>query len=392
MTVPESFYFFLSYAAVPPVTRLPAGDAEPAPRDPLIDTFFADLRGGVQRLARSGTRRIGVYDRSLSPTTDWRGIVRALGQAEVLVPLYSPRYVASAWATEEHYSFEKRLEAAHADPSRHIQPVLWMPFPAGVDPAEDGLQSVDEDVPQYKELGLGALCDAGRFDRAPDPEFREAYEEIVERVARRIVNAAELTPIGPSALPGEPLDTRVTPVEADLLIAVYQSPGPTLAGWTPFPGARDAPLAGQALGVARRMDVVAAVAGLREAARLWRRKPAVLLVDLWLLDDDERTAEVARTLRGLPSWVVPLLIAEGNDHGHATRVAELRERALAMLGDEADPATSVADSAERFQQIMPVLVSQARSRYLHELPSTFPSRPRLGMAEPRRMPATGEDR
>jgi FxsC-like protein len=388
MDLPGSFYFFLSYADVPPVPRLPVGGEQPAPRDLLVDTFFADLLGSVQRLARSGVHKIGVYDQSISPGTGWQDTLRALGQAEVFVPLYSPRYVASAWATEEHYSFEKRLEAAHADSSRHIQPVLWMPFPAGVDPAAYGLQSLDQDVQPYKELGLGALCDAGRLDQTPDPVFRKAYEKIVNRVARRIVDAAEQAPIGPSEPPREPRDATVTPATADFLIVPYQAPGSTPDGWAPYAAARHVPIAGQALGVAQRMDVVAAIATPQEAARMWRRKPAVLLLDVWLLDDEERAGEVAEILRGLPTWVLPLLIVDGDDRAHATRVGELRERALDMLGGSAD----VANSAEGFQKIMPVLVSQARSRYLHELPSTFPSRPRLGMAEPRRMPARGEDR
>ena len=393
MTVPGGVYFFMSYAEVPPVTRLPATGEEPAPGDPLVDIFFADLLGSVQRLSRSASRRVGLYDRSIADGAGWPDVLRALGQAEVLVPLYSPRYVASAWATEEHYSFRRRLEAAHADPGQHIQPVLWMPFPDGVDPAAYGLQHLDEDIPpQYKGLGLGALCDAGRLDRAPAPEFRRAYESIVEHVARRIVNVAEQTPIGPSALPGEPLEADVSPAAADFLIAVHQSPGPATGDWAPFGGSRPAPIAGQALRVARRMDVVAAVASLREAARLWRRKPAILLIDVWLLDDGTRAAEVAEVLRRLPNWVVPVLIADGGDRAHATRVADLRQRALDMLGSAADPALSVADGAERFQKIMPVLVSRARSRYLHELPSISPSRPRLGMARPRRMPARGEDR
>src|SRR6185312_1451385 len=41
MSASGSFYFFLSYAEVPPVPRVPA--PEPAARDPLVDTFFADL-------------------------------------------------------------------------------------------------------------------------------------------------------------------------------------------------------------------------------------------------------------------------------------------------------------------------------------------------------------
>ncbi|GLY04363.1 hypothetical protein Acsp01_47420 [Actinoplanes sp. NBRC 101535] len=379
----------MSYAEVPPVPMLPAG--EPATRDPLVDTFFADLMGVVQRLARAGARHVGLYDRTLSSGTGWRDTLRALGQAEVLVPLYSPRYVASAWATEEHYSFQKRLEAAHADPARHIQPVLWMPFPDGVDPAQYGL-SLEEDVPQYKTLGLGALCDAGRLDRTPDPEYRQAYEKIVERIARRIVDAAEQSPIGPSAPPPEPPGSGIAPSAADLLIVVHTAPGSTARTWTPYADAGRTPVAGQALAVAQRLDVVAAISTLREAVRLWRHRPAVLLVDVWLLDDDERAAGLAEILHGLPRWVTPLLIADAGDRVHATRVAELRDRALAMLGGAADPATSVAGSADDFVKIMPVLVSQARSRYLHELPRTFPSRPRLGVAEPRHMPAQGEDR
>jgi len=387
MALPGSLYFYLSYARVPPVPGQP-----PARRDPLVHTFFTDLSASVGRLARGGARQVGLYDGVLDPGADEKAALRrGLGQAEVLVPLCSDRYARSGWTTQERLSFTRRLEEAHADPADHIKPVLWLP---GEDAEQFGLRDLDEDVPEYKELGLGVLCHTGRLDRTQAvPELRDAYHKIVDRVADRIVRTAERTPIGPSEIPGGPEESTVSPASAAVLIAVYQANGAAPGDWAPYSGAPHDSIARHALGVAQRLDVRAALVTMPGAARLWRRRPAVLMIDAWLLDRPDRTAELAAVLRELPPWVLPVVITDRDDQPNAERVAELRARALDMLGrGGAGPALSVADHAARLREVLPALLTQARSRYLHEMPPRYQGRPRLGAAESRRRPAKDEER
>lgn len=387
MALPGSLYFYLSYAKVPPVPGQP-----PARRDRLVHTFFTDLSASVGRLAHGSSRQVGLYDGVIDPGADEKAAVRrGLGQAEVLVPLCSDRYARSDWTARERLSFTKRLEEARADPADHIKPVLWLP---GEDAEQFGLRGLDEDVPQYKELGLGVLCHAGRLDRTQGvPELRDAYHTIVDRVAGRIVKTAERTPIGPSDLPGVPEEVTVSPASAAVLIAVYQADGTAPGEWAPYSGAPHDSIARHALGVAQRLDIKAAVVTMPGAVRLWRRRPAVLLIDVWLVDRPDRIEELAAVLRALPRWVLPLVIADRDDQGNAERAANLRARALDMLGTgDAGPALSVADHAASLREILPALLTQARGRYLHEMPRRYPKRPVLGTAESRRRPAKDEER
>lgn len=186
MVPPGSLYFYLSYAKVPPAFGRPFER-----RDGLVHTFFTDLSASVGRLARGGSPQVGLYDGVLDPGADERAAVRrGLGRAEVLVPLCSARYARSDWTAWERRCFAKRVELAHADPADRIKPVLWLP---GEDAEQFGLRGLDDDVPRYKELGLGVLCHAGRLDHA--------YRTIVDRVADRIVRTAERAPIGPRRCP-----------------------------------------------------------------------------------------------------------------------------------------------------------------------------------------------
>lgn len=374
-------YFYLSYAKVPPTLPQPSASS-----DRLIDTFFSDLSASVGRLAHGRSRPVGFYDPAAGDSASASG----LSQAEVMVQLCSDRYLQSPWTAWERRAFTQRMREAHADPADRIKPVYWMP----VDDADRfGLRGVDDDVPYYKELGLGALCEVGRLDRTQSvPEWRDAYHKIVDRVAGRIVTTAERTPIGPSEVPEVPEDAITSPASAAILIAVHQAGSIAPDEWAPFSGSLHESIARSALTVAQRLDLRAAVVTMPSAVRLWQRKPTVLLIDAWLADDPRRAESLSGTLRALPRWVVPLVIADRDDRRNVARVAELRKRVLDMLGSgRAATALNVADHDAGLREILPVLLTQARSRYLHEMPRRYPKRPRLGTAAPRREPAKDEE-
>ncbi|GIG88536.1 TIR-like protein FxsC [Plantactinospora endophytica] len=398
-------YFFVSYAQVPPA------EGGPSRSDPLVDRFFADLVAGVGRHATDATRRIGLYDKTLEPGRDWATAVgRALGEAEVLVALYSPRYVTGLFTRREHRSFEERIRAAHADPARHIQPVLWMPFPAGMPPPADGVEDLGAEIPEYEAMGLGALCDVVRADEADDgdgvSEYRAAYERVVERLAQRIVEVAERSPIGPSAVSGPAESDPVAPETADFVIAVFapnaeQAPpggdpaayASEAVGWAPFASTRPVPIARQATYVTERLDVNATVTAVPAVRYLWQHKPAILLVDAWLAADRRGAAALLALLKRMPPWVVPLAVTDRDDGTTATRAAAARAAAVAMLIDAgADPAVAAAEGFDRFMDVMPTLVARARRRFFNEMPSTYPGRRRLGGSEPSHSAMEGDDR
>lgn len=378
MALPGSVYFYLSYAKVPPVLGQP-----PTGRDQLVHTFFTDLSASVGQLAHASSPQVGLYDGVIDAGADEEAAVRrGLGQAEVLVPLYSDRYVESGFTAQERRTFANRVELAHADPADHIEPVLWMP---GAKVQQAGLSELGSEIPEYEELGLGGLCTQTL------PELREKYHAIVNKVAERIVETAERSPIGPSNVPAPPGADPVSPTSAAILIAVYQATGAGPEDWAPFSGAPHDSIARQALGVAQRLDLRAAVLPAPGAGRFWRRKPAVLLIDAWLADEPARAEELAAMLRTLPRWVLPLVIADRDDRRDAERVASLRARTLDMLGPGGPgPALSVADHAAALREILPALLAQARSRYLHGMPPIYPEKPELGTAEPRHRPTKDE--
>lgn len=368
MDATGSLYFYLSYAKVPPAAPL-----TPAPRDRLVDTFFTDLSASVGRLVHGRSRPVGFYD----PAAGGSASVDGLSQAEVMVQLYSDRYAKSPWSAWERRAFAQRMRQAHADPADRIKPVYWMP---GADADHFGLRGVDDDVPYYKEIGLGALCEVGRLDRTQAvPEWKDAYHTIVDRVADRIVSTAERTPIGPSEVPEVPEDATSSPAAANVLIAVHQADHIAPDEWAPFSGSLHESIARQALEVAQRLDLRAAVVTMPGAVRLWQRKPTVLLVDAGLAADPEQAEELAGVLRTLPRWVLPLVIADRDDRQNAARGAELRGRVVDMLPPGVG-APNVADHAAGLREILPALLTQARSRYLRDMPRIYPKKPRLGTA------------
>ncbi|SHM71831.1 TIR-like protein FxsC [Cryptosporangium aurantiacum] len=391
-------YFFVSYAQVPPI------EGEEPRSDPLVDTFFTDLVTHVGRHATDTSRRLGLYDKTLEPGRDWGNAVgHALSEAEVFVPLYSPRYFRGSWTRRERLLFEDRLRAAHADPARHIKPVLWMPLPPGTSTASTGAEALGRGVPQYAELGLGPLCDVARTE--PAGTYRDAYEEIVDRLAKQIVDVAEHSPIGPSPAASPATTVPVSLDVADFVIAVFaptaESPpsgadpvayGATALAWSPFAATRPVPIAQQASYVTERLDLNATVTAVPGAHPLWTQKPAILLVDVWQAADPDASPSLLQVLKGLPSWVLPVAITDGDDSGVPARAAEARARTLAMLTDAgAEPRLAAADGYDRFMNVMPTLVTRARRRFFREIPSSYPGRPRLGGTDSVRRAVEGDD-
>jgi len=103
-------YFYLSYAHSPPLAGSRLDASTP---DEWVREFFQDLSQAVNRRA-SPERGLaaGFIDLHVPSGQEWKEtLVRALGEAEVFVPLYSPGYLSRSWPGREWACFAQRIEA-----------------------------------------------------------------------------------------------------------------------------------------------------------------------------------------------------------------------------------------------------------------------------------------
>jgi FxsC-like protein len=392
---PRGFYFFVSYARVPPpAERLASGDgADGYLPDQLVENFFQELSGRVASRAGDTRLGIGLYDRSGAGGPDLNAaLARALGVAEVLVPLVSPRYVQpGSWAMRELESFRRRLSRAPGDTSGHIQHVLWLPLPPG-DRTPGGVAHLGRDIPEYEEYGLGALSDL--------PRYRPAYVTIMDRLADNIVQVAQHSPLGPSPAPLPEDRPTHEPLDADLVIAVLAPTarelpptrrrdgyGSSRSDWSPFLDARPLPVAQQAATIAERLDLATMVVdlpGSDAALRALQDRPGLLLVDPWITATPAGRTMLRERLAGIPSWTTVVVVSDGDDEQFPIDGERLHRAAIAML-DDVGVAPSVRveiQRSEQFMRLMPAVLTQARRGFLKSRPSIYSGRPRFGDVVP----------
>ncbi|MFF0369074.1 TIR-like protein FxsC [Micromonospora sp. NPDC005087] len=362
-------YFFLSYAHSAP----PQGAQ--ADTDVWVGKFFADLTDEVTRQAKPvAGMRIGFFDQHIPLGADWKAaLAEALGAAEVFVPLYSPGYFSRPWALGEQESFRARLAAA--GPARaaagHLTPVLWIPFPPWeTHPELDGALDLGRDVPEYAENGLRALCMLA--------SYRTQYELLLSRLAGRVVHTAERRPLGPSRAPGLDEVTRPAPADPDFVVAVLaptrdrlpadrDPAGYAASGrlWRPYGSRQELPAAEYAASTAERLGLSARTADFAQAAGLLDRRPAVLLVDPWIVTAPDALGTVEGLLHGLREWVVPLVVTDDDDAQDTARWAtEVTE----LLHDAGLPQVKRACTMREFVDLMPALVTEARRQFLKHAP------------------------
>ncbi|WP_406076982.1 TIR-like protein FxsC [Micromonospora sp. NBC_00858] len=370
-------YFFLSYAHSAP----PQGAR--ADSDVWVGQFFDDLTAEVTRQARPvAGLRIGFFDQHIPLGADWKAaLAEALGDAEVFVPLYSPGYFSRPWALGEQESFRARLAAAGQarTAAGHLTPVLWIPFPPWeTHPELDGALDLGRDIPEYAENGLRALCMLA--------SYRAQYELLLSRLAARIVHTAERQPLGPSRAPGLDEVTRPAPTDPDFVVAVLaptrdhlpadrDPAGYAASGrlWRPYGSRQELPAAEYAASTAERLGLSARTADFAQAAGLLDRRPAVLLVDPWIVAAPDAPGTLEGLLHGLREWVVPLVVTDDDDPQDAARWAnEVTE----LLHDAGLPQVKQACTMREFVDLMPALVTEARRQFLKYAPVVaFPPPP-----------------
>jgi FxsC-like protein len=361
-------YFFLSYAHSDPS----AGYLEPDP-DQLVREFFMDLSAAIRRYASRQAQFVpGFFDQEIPVGSDWKkSLTRALGSAEVFVPLYSTKYVTKSLPGREWACFRKRMELAGLpDPMLRFVPVLWTPLAETQDPPglQEGL-ALDPDKPDYAENGLRALLQI--------KSYHHSYQVVVDALAKRIVELAERFPVGPSLAPDiDKMESAFMP-ESHLAVFGIETAASSIK-WRPFPQ-QELSLAEYAKQVAERLDFKAEVSGVKAVRDQGQPRPGIILIDPWFIADNQGKLALQSAVEKLPRWVLPLLIV--NQPGDA-RTRELAHQVRDMLGDAKVLPTDSSrrgargvSSLDEFVSIVRMLVAEADRQYLRYRSGRVPSRP-----------------
>jgi FxsC-like protein len=354
--------FFLSYAHSPPLSITP----EPDP-DLWVEKLFTDLSDAVERHpSRPPGLRPGFCDRQLSAGEDWKkAISDALGETQVLVPLYSPGYVEKSWPGTEWVRFRGRMESAKVpQPEHRFVPVLWTPLFGPKPTGYDAALELGAGQPDYAANGLQALL---RFS-----PYQSAYRAVLGKLADRIVTVAQESPLPPSRVPD--IDMMESEFLTRAPLAVFsveiaaptvhtlpagcdQTPyGPSSVDWSPFPKQR-LPLGEYVKQIAERLDFEVDVTAFGKSASSQSRGPGILLIDPWYIANDERRSLLAAEVRRAPQWVLPLVVA-GPSEDKLT--GDLSHKVLDILGS----ATQSATSLDAVDTLVPRLIADAERRYL----------------------------
>jgi hypothetical protein len=368
----QGAYFFLSYA--------PAGRASEGSGDPSISTFFDDLCKSISdRVDGGGGQGIGFFDERIARGGDLKSEVSsALRAAQVLVPLYSPRYFTSRWSMREHEAFQRRLDVTGtAAPERHVVPVIWTPFLAPQDRAEWALRSGPADR-SYQENGLRALHML--------PSYRSSYRRVVGWLADRIVTVTREQPLRPSRAPElDDVEPRAT-LGPRFVLTMLSSPATatrtvgTEGGsdwWEDLSAGTHQSVLAYASTRVERMGLAPVVVPSERIAHESRENPAVMLVDPWIVADagEGLLRDVAESL---PRWGSPLLLSPSGGPGRS-RDHELAAAAGRILAEVRRARTPQAGSRAQLAGVLPPLIATLRREYLRYgrvFPPPGPARPR----------------
>jgi FxsC-like protein len=390
-------YFFLSYAHSAPDSQGTLADP-----DRWVKAFYGDLHEEVRRLARPNAELdIGFYDQLLPPGSDWKELLAAkLGAAEVFVPLYSPGYFKRSWPMWERDSFGQRVADSEPTLVSHVVPVLWLPIPLwDRRPELEQALELARNTPAYAANGMRALC-ALR-------SYRRQYLTVLDLLARRIVAVAEGSPLGasePLALGDPPMpepDQSDTPFAVMVLAARNTDLPPGRRGdaygdrataWRPFADPHAVPVAEYTANVAEQLGLPTRTIDVLSGGEVPSGSPGLLLIDPWIVSSPEGVAALQAAVRQLPKWVTPLVIADQSDLQYApdqaAKVTATVAQTLARAGVREQ--RRVRD-LEEFEELMPMLVAEARRNYLRHAqvyppPGPTIKRPRITGQEPGSIP------
>ncbi|GAA2362875.1 TIR-like protein FxsC [Dactylosporangium salmoneum] len=389
MPTDEGMYFFLSYAHPSPLRGF---EMQP---DAEVLKFFTDLSRRLRAVAalREG-QRVGFLDAELDPGADWdRARGRALSVAQVFVPLYSPTYFNSPGTLSELRWFRDRLAVLPPEEARpHVLPVLWDPLPPRPDspPRTEDALAIAPDSAAYREDGMRVL--------SVFPMYEKEYDDVLGRIAAAINRVAHGHRLPPSPAP-PPTPEPIPPDVAQFVVVVAAPtrdappPGREEAGygrdaahWQPFGAEGPLPAADYAASIAEQLRLATYVTDLDGVNDLLDTRPAIVLIDPWILAAGQGERALGGALRRLPGWAIPVIITDELGRNDARAVA-LAERVEAMLQAMDRPRPKRLHGLQEFRSGVRDLISEARRRYFKDAPGIPSGRtpsPRLRlMAEDR---------
>jgi FxsC-like protein len=411
-------YFYLSYAQSPEnaTTGSSATDA-------WQGKLFEDLCDQVTELVglpAAAAKYVGFMsgkprDRHDHPSAE---LGRALATCRAFVPLFSRRYFDSDECGKEWFAFNSRAlnsTTRGGSTAGAIIPALWVPVDADYLPA--AVRAV-----QFNHAELGERYAAtGFYGIIKLTRYRDAYDFAIGELARRIVRAAEKSPVAPdtsgvyyaslvsafgperSRIPGgRPLRiTIVAPRRSELARedgTIYY--GHDACGWNPYAPESVRRLADHAADLARNLGFRPHVGDLSQhrdelLSSAPPSSPEVLIVDAWAATIDEYAGLLRRVDAMNNPWVQ--VVVPWNPGDKETEAAGPRLRSVlgSALGHKLTEGRATSLSAvhgvptlDDFSRVLPAVIMTAARQYLrHADPFPPPGdaeteRPRLRLPLP----------
>jgi len=254
--------------------------------------------------------------------------------------------------------------------------VLWAPMEeTGEAPGLHEALALDSDKPAYLENGLQALLKISSYD--------SVYQSMLDQLAQRIVVLAENSPIERSEVPDiDKIPSAFTPrpplavFAIEIAAPVSSSPaashnpdayGASPVEWKPF-GKQGHPVLEEAAKVVDRLDFKPEASEIRTVRDPLSRRPGIILIDPWFIDDENGQAKLASAVEDLPPWVLPLLILDqpGNSRTQelAGRVRDILGDARALHTESSQQGARGVSSPDDFLNTMRRLVIEAETQYI----------------------------
>jgi len=142
-------------------------------------------------------------------------------------------------------------------------------------------------------------------------------------------------------------------------------------GWRPFADRQVLPVAEYAASTAERLGLSTRVVDFDRIPSLVDHSPVVVIIDPRILADPDGEKTLKAAFKGLPEWVLPLVVAQRDDPNFAPPFAARVVRVLESVRETTVPTT---DGLEELVADLPRIISRARRAYLR----SGPVRPPVG--------------
>jgi len=334
-------YFFISHVR----TMVP---------NKWISAYYEDLRNAVEQRAspKPGLRPESIY-LDTRAVAERRRAAGDLASARVFVPLYTPEYLDEVPPEFDEY--------VHGDPARGgravIHPVLWNgDFGIRNAPGLSQARDLGGGIAMYGHGGLSTMCRL--------KAYAASYQKIIDRLADRIVDAAE----NPGNMPTWVREDSSMIIEATrtepFVVSVLSPRG---RQWNPFGYSAPHSVIEYAAEAARAHGLRPEIQDCR-TTRPSRQSPGVVLVDVRSLEHEQFRPVAEEILRDPPRWSSFVVIAEQHGPDQDSRLLEL----LTMVGDTARGPVDIVASRRQYNQVISKVVPRNRNNFLHDHPSGRP--------------------